>query len=703
MRLAVGTKQVRAALALLLAGSAAAYGVALAGPPAVAATVTPQGGCWAYVASGPALDAPPASHLSTSLEDWTTDPAGGLTLETGGATATGGSRTVTTTVVSGPVIGPLDATGTASFLFSVDGTPLAAPVEVGFDVDGGQPVENLAASVTIPAGTAGAHQVRLDGIYFDAPGRRLACNGQETGDPAGVNPATAPQPTDVVASWTTVAGASLAITGIAEQAVLTSGRAGDAVSVRVAGLASSTTAVISVCGTGGSCATAAGIVTAPDGSATTTFVVPGDAPVGAGAVRVDDGTTRASVPFGVLGVQTLAASERLGADSTTVTLTGSGWDPARPVTIRGYAGKDSSSAVTKDPQVSATTDAAGTFTATYEVADDATVSVIADQVRTTVHIGSVYLISGVIGGAAVPGGEEPPTDGGEETPTDDDEESPSDGGTGTDGGSDSGSGSGSGSETPGVVTPVAPPQDIPLPPDLPVTEPEAPAPSDEVVEDLAVSEVRLDGQATLSELFGGSPERDLVFIVSNLGDETVADPIVRVSVGRSEDVEPEVVDAEVGVLDPGEQAVVTVPLALPMAAFGTYQVVGQVGDTENGSFATEWTTYPWGLFALNAVALALLALGVRHRLGLRRTSRAAALDLPGGESVVDLAAADAWWGYRAGGPKPVVRPPLPPLPAGSPAAGPAPDEPVPGEAVVDLAAAEKWWSSRARDRASKAS
>ena len=101
----------------------------------------------------------------------------------------------------------------------------------------------------------------------------------------------------------------------------------------------------------------------------------------------------------------------------------------------------------------------------------------------------------------------------------------------------------------------------------------------------------------------------------------------------------------------------TVPLELPMAAFGTYHVVGQVGDTEVGAFELEWTTYPWGLFALNALALVLLAWGVRHRLAACVARRAAALALPGdADAVVDLAAADAWWAYRAGtGPRPVAR------------------------------------------------
>src|SRR6478735_5094952 len=104
MRLAVRRKRLRAALALLLAGSAAAYGVGLVGQPAAAAAVTPSGGCWSYVPSDVALDAPPATDVSTSLEPWTTDPAtGGVLLETGGATAVGGTRAVRTTIVGGPV------------------------------------------------------------------------------------------------------------------------------------------------------------------------------------------------------------------------------------------------------------------------------------------------------------------------------------------------------------------------------------------------------------------------------------------------------------------------------------------------------------------------------------------------------------------------------------------------------------------------
>ncbi|WP_244932137.1 hypothetical protein [Nocardioides sp. W7] len=681
---------VRALTALLVAAAAASYGLVVVDPAAAAAS--PAGGCWAY---RPALDPAPASDISTALEPWTTVADGGFLLESDGATAVGRTRTATATIASGPVISSTDdVTGTASFLFSLDGQPLAEPVEVSFDVEAGDPVEDLVAEAAIPIAAAGAHTVGLEGVSFDVPAEslRVACNGQETGTPGGTNPATVPEPTDLTTDFAAVAASSATITSVADQAVLDTARPGDVVTVALAGLASSAPASLRLCGpsatgaTGATCLTVGDVVTEPDGTATATLTVPGTAPVGAGTLRAGDGVTEVSTPFAVLGVQLVAAAEKLGVDSTTVTLTGTGWDPTRPVAIRGYAGTSSSTAATADPTVTVAVTAAGGFTADFEVADKATKSVIVDQARTSSHIGAVYLISGVIGGAGAPV-EEPPVDEGEDpdandpTPDAGDETTDS-GGTSTDAGT-------------GTDTAVVPPVEIPLPEDVPVVVPTPVAPTPDATEDLAVSEVRLDGQATLSELFGGSPRRDLIFLVENVGAQTVTDPVVRVAVGRSDDVEPQLVDAEVGDLDPGEQSVVTVPLELPMAAFGGYRVVGQVGDTDDGAFALKWSTYPWGLFALNAVALGLLGWGVQRRLGLRRTP-AAALDVPeNGEAVVDLAAADAWWAYRNGtGPRPVPDATVAVASAGVATEVLSTEPPAPvdsGDAVVDLDAAESWW------------
>lgn len=687
---------VRALAAMSVVAAAASYGVVVVDP--AAAVASPAGGCWTHE---PAVGSDPGSDISTSLEPWTTVSDGGFDLETGGATVVGGTRTATAAIASGPVISETDdVTGIASFFFSVDDEPLDEPVEVEFDVDAGEPVEELLAEAELPITAAGSYRVRLESVEFDVPAEsfRVTCNGQEAGAPGGINPVTTPEPTDLLADFAAVATSSAKVTAIADQAVLNTARPGDTVTVDLAGLASSAATTLELCGAGGACSAVGGVETEPDGTATTTFTVPSAAPVGAGSLRAGDGVTEVSTPLAVLGLQLVAAAEKLEVDSTVVSLTGTGWDPNRSVTIRGYAGASSSAATTTDPVLTVAVSATGTFAADYEVADQATKSVIVDQGRTSSHIGSVYLISGVIGGGGAP--VDPPTDGGNDPEPEDpisdqlDPGGQSPGGTGTDAGS-----------TPEAA--VTPPVEIPLPEDVPVVVPPPGAPAGDATEDLAVSEVRLDGHATLAELFGGSPERDLIFLVENVGAQTVTDPVVRVSVGRSDDVEPQPVAAEIGDLPPGGREVVSVPLELPMAAFGAYKVVGQVGDTDAGAFALEWTTYPWGLFALNAVALALLAWGVQRRVGLRRESNAAALDLPeNGEAVVDLTAADAWWAYRNGtGARPkapgttvvlgtLADPALPPPPAESLDSG---------DAVVDLDAAEAWWQRSGAKKPPRAS
>lgn len=669
----------RVIAALLVVASSTMPGLGI-GASAAAAVPVPAGGCWAYAPSAAELASLPASNISTTLEPWTTVADGGFALDSGGSTVVGGKRTATVRIASGPVVSTAqDITGTASFLLSVDGQPLLTPVAVSFTAAAGDPVTDLVATTELPAPAAGSHTLRLDAVYFDVPSLalRVACNGQLSGLEAGPNPATAPVPTDLNGSFTTLATASVGVTSVEGQQVLDTARPGDVVSVSLSGFASGAPVNLQLCSMAGLCAAVGNAMAGPDGSGAASFAVPGFAPVGPGTLRVDDGITQSNAGFSVLGVQVVAAAEELTTDSTAVTLSGSGWDPQRPVTIRGYAGTNSSTQLTSDPAVIADVDAAGEFVAQFDVADESTESVIVEQVRTSGNIGSVYLISGVIGGAIVDPGENPdPEEPGGETETPD--------GTDTDNGTSTGPGTSPG--TTGVAAPpLTTPLDIPLPVpgEVEVVEPPvetAVPPGLEDLEDLKVSEVRLDGQVRMAELFGGSPRRDLIFVVTNVGETDVSAPLVRVSVGRSDDVEPQVVDVEVGDLAPGQQSVVSVPLALPMAAFGDYVVVGQVGDTEAGGFAQSWTTYPSGLFVLNALALVLLGWGVTRRMALRRQPAGAlALALPADQdAVVDLTAADAWWASRRGAAAP-----------GSPAAG---DE----DAIIDLDAAEKWWGRASR-------
>lgn len=513
----------------------------------------------------------------------------------------------------------------------------------------------------------------------------------------GAESATA-EPDEEPSARAAAATGTATITAIEDQAVLTSARTGDRIAVEVSDLAAEASVTVQLCDSTGACTLLASLVTDAEGAADTTLILPADLPAGEATLDFDDGSTQAVAPLTVLGTQIVAAAEALTADTTIVTLTGTGWDPERPVTIQGFTGTDSSTDPTSDPQVEVAVDAAGEFTAEYEVSDAETTSVIVDQARTSTAIGSVYLVSGVIGSGGGPGEQpsEGPSQGPGDTPTDSPTTAPTTAPT----------------QNPAVppvaVDPVPPgeapgaeePEEIPLPGDVPVDDVTAePVPGEEV-EELSVSEARLDGVATLGEMFGGSPERDLIFLVENVGASTIDNPIVRVAVGRSAELEPQIVAVEVGQLDPGDQAVVTVPLELPMAAFGTYRVVGQVGeDATMGGFELEWTTYPWGLFVLNGLGALLLAWGIRHRLlaakpaAYRPAGAGAGLAAGEGDAVVDLTAAESWWAYRARGGIPAA-----PSEAGAAAfaaAARAAEDRAADEAVVDLAAAEKWWARRA--------
>lgn len=652
----------RAAAAFLLVLATCLVGVLGTSAPAHSVVAEPDGGCWIYVPSAPALDSDPASDVSTGLEPWTTED-GKVLLGSRGDTAAGGSREVILWLTSGPIVSAAAATGTASFLLSVDGTPLAAPLTASFSAAAGTPVRNLLVRGTIPVPAAGNHTIRLDAAYFDIPAttRRVACNGQTSGTQGGPNPATHPLPTDVETPFVSAAGASATIADVDGQDVTTSARAGDVVHYGVAGLGSTRQLAVSFCDEDGTCLDPVeGPWTARDGTANGEVVVPEGAEAGAGTLRISDGTDEPTVPLAVLGAPAVSGDEEAGTDTTVVTLTGTGWDPGKPVTISGRTGDDDATA---DDDVTADVDTSGGFTAEFEVTDEDTAVLAVEQAHGAGTLSAAYEFSGTVG--TTPDSTDDPTT----TPT-----TPA---------------------TPGTT--VTPPADIPLPGDVPVAEPEpAPAAPVDSPEELAVSEARLDGQATMSELFGGSPQRDLIFLVENVGDQTVEDPIVRVYVGRSTDLEPQIVDATVGVLEPGDRVVVTVPLTLPMAAFGTYHVVGLVGETEAGAFAVEWQTYPWGLIALDVLALALLAWGVRRRMARRRTAAAALVAGGDADAVVDLDAADAWWRYRSGtGPRPL---------AGElrvPGSGtPPPVEDPAADAIVDLDAAECWWHRNDASRAS---
>ena len=140
---------------------------------------------------------------------------------------------------------------------------------------------------------------------------------------------------------------------------------------------------------------------------------------------------------------------------------------------------------------------------------------------------------------------------------------------------------------------------------------------------LTVTDVDLQGDTSLLSWFGAAPQKQLVITVRNDGDAVALDPEVTVGVGKSDNLDAQPVVLDELSLDPGATETVTVDVTLPFAAFGDYRIVGQVGSSDAGTYSTTWSSYPWGLVALNVLGALLLAWGIRRRLDARRRRRLA--------------------------------------------------------------------------------
>ena len=113
--------------------------------------------------------------------------------------------------------------------------------------------------------------------------------------------------------------------------------------------------------------------------------------------------------------------------------------------------------------------------------------------------------------------------------------------------------------------------------------------------------------------------------VRNDGTAPAVDPeLTARGSARPSDVEATPVRIDALTLAPGQTQTVVVGVSLPFAAFGDYQVVGQVGEQSAGRYQVAWSSYPWGLVALNVLGLLLLAWGVTRRIRKRRAGPATA-------------------------------------------------------------------------------
>ncbi|MFD1827372.1 hypothetical protein [Mumia zhuanghuii] len=151
---------------------------------------------------------------------------------------------------------------------------------------------------------------------------------------------------------------------------------------------------------------------------------------------------------------------------------------------------------------------------------------------------------------------------------------------------------------------------------------------------LHVKDIRLEGSGGFWGFFGAAPARKLVVTIENRGTAPAVNPPIKIGVGQSELTEPSIGVGRDLTIEPLQSGRIEMNVELPFAAFGTYHVVGSIGEGDLGTtFETTWGAYPWGLVALTVFAAVLLGLGVlvqardvrRRRAGRVPAETAAAL------------------------------------------------------------------------------
>lgn len=383
--------------AVLMAGAAV---LSVAGP---ASAVAPSGGCstWFVTAGTPVEDTTPAaSYLGAIKGAWSdelTAGAGGIapnyTITSSGGSTVGSTRNFALTYDKG-MRSFAAASGPAYWYFSVNGVVQPAITST----------ISLAAGVTAPGATingsyvvtdSGVNNITFHKLIFDSTaGARVACSGQNLGT-ATVNPHTTPVDTNVTTSFTAV-GPTAAITAISNQTVTNSARATDVVSFD-ASTFTGASGTAELCDTAGAnCAAASSSFTISGGSGSGTITVPAGF-TGAKALKLTSGSETALKPITILGTPTLTTNISGGGAGTTVTLTGTNWDPSQAVSIAGYkAGPPFPPGTTADPAASVTASATGTFSTTYTPNDLTTVNLGARQNHRTppIFATATYAVSG---------------------------------------------------------------------------------------------------------------------------------------------------------------------------------------------------------------------------------------------------------------------------------------------------------------------
>ena len=132
---------------------------------------------------------------------------------------------------------------------------------------------------------------------------------------------------------------------------------------------------------------------------------------------------------------------------------------------------------------------------------------------------------------------------------------------------------------------------------------------------LAISNARIAGNGPWYSYLGGPAKRDVVFTVDNIGEVTVRNASISLSIGKGPNPSGFVKAPDLGELKPGESRTYSVPVELPVFALGTYGVQGEIpGFADPVRFRAETSQLPWALVALPLlVRLPVVSITTRTR------------------------------------------------------------------------------------------
>ncbi|WP_213453213.1 hypothetical protein [Rhizomonospora bruguierae] len=153
----------------------------------------------------------------------------------------------------------------------------------------------------------------------------------------------------------------------------------------------------------------------------------------------------------------------------------------------------------------------------------------------------------------------------------------------------------------------------------------APAPAPAAAPELAIDELRVAERGPLRGWFGFPEELTVHLTLRNPGPAAVVDPPLTLLFGPAGRAHTIVDAPALGTIEPGQAREYDIRVPMDLAVIGKHELHGRVDLPERPvAFVIETTRYPWGLFVLAAILVAIpIALRPRSRRPRQQRHRAA--------------------------------------------------------------------------------